>query len=45
MLACTQEHRRVADAIVAGDPQAAEEAMRDHIEKLQESFFSRLTHA
>ena len=45
MLACTQEHRRVADAIVAGDPQAAEEAMRDHIEKLRESFFSRLTHA
>ena len=45
MLACTQEHRQVADAIAAGDPQAAEEAMRDHIEKLRDSFFSRLTHS
>ena len=45
LLTCTQEHRRVADAIIAGDPQAAEEAMRDHIEKLRDSFFRRLTHA
>ena len=45
MLACTQEHQQVADAIAAGNPQAAEKAMRDHINKLQDSFFSRLTHA
>ena len=45
MLACTQEHRRVVEAIAAGDPQAAEEATRDHIEKLRNSFFRRLTHA
>jgi DNA-binding GntR family transcriptional regulator len=45
LLACTQEHRQVAEAIAAGDPQAAEEATRDHIEKLRDSFFRRLTHS
>jgi DNA-binding GntR family transcriptional regulator len=44
MLACTQEHQIVVEAIAAGDPQAAEEAMRDHINMLRESFFRRLTH-
>jgi DNA-binding FadR family transcriptional regulator len=44
MLACTQEHRQVAEAIAAGDPQAAEEATRDHIEQLRNSFFRRLAH-
>jgi DNA-binding GntR family transcriptional regulator len=44
MLACTQEHRRVAEAIAAGDPQTAEEATRDHIEQLRNSFFRRLAH-
>ncbi len=26
------EHRRIADAIIAGDPDAAEQAMRDHLD-------------
>jgi DNA-binding GntR family transcriptional regulator len=44
MLACTNEHRQIVEAIAAGDPQAAEGAMREHIDKLRESFFRRLTH-
>jgi DNA-binding GntR family transcriptional regulator len=43
LIACTQEHRQVVEAIAAGDPQAAEQAMRDHLTKLRESFFRRLT--
>lgn len=43
LLACTQEHRRVVDAIAARDLQAAEQSMRDHLDKLQDSFFHRLT--
>ena len=45
MLACTQEHRQVAEAIAAGDPQVAEKATRDHIDKLRDSLFRRLTNA
>jgi len=44
MRACTEEHRQVVDAIVARDSQAAEQSMRDHLNKLQDSFFHRLTH-
>jgi GntR family transcriptional regulator of vanillate catabolism len=44
MLACTEEHRQVVEAIAAEDPQAAEQAMRDHIDLLRHSFFRRLTH-
>ncbi len=43
MLACTREHRQVVEAIAAGDPELAEQSMRDHINKLRESFFRRLT--
>ncbi len=44
MLACTQEHRQVTEAIAAGNPQAAEKAMRNHLNKLRDSFFRRLMH-
>lgn len=44
MFACTKEHRQVVEAIAARNPQTAEEAMRDHLNKLQDSFFHRLTH-
>ncbi len=44
LVACTHEHRQVVEAIAAGDPLVAEQIMRDHIKKLRESFFSRLTH-
>ncbi len=43
MRACTQEHRQIVDAIAAGDPQTAEQTMRDHLTMLRESFFRRLT--
>jgi len=42
MLACTQEHRQVVEAIAAGDAELAEHFMRDHLDKLRESFFRRL---
>lgn len=42
--ACTDEHRTVADAIIAGDMEAAETAMRSHIEKLRASLFARFAH-
>ena len=45
MLACTREHRQVVEAIAAGDPQAAEQAMSDHIGLLGQSFIQRLTHS
>jgi DNA-binding GntR family transcriptional regulator len=41
---CTGEHRQVVDAIAAGDPTAAERAMRRHINELRESMFRRLMH-
>ena len=44
MLACTQEHRIIVEAIAAGDSQVAEKAMRDHINELRDSFFRRLSH-
>ncbi len=44
LLACTQEHRQVVEAIAVGDTQLAEQVMRDHIQKLRDSFFRRLTH-
>jgi DNA-binding GntR family transcriptional regulator len=42
ILDCTVEHRRVVDGIAAQDPQAAEQAMRQHIQELRESMFRRL---
>jgi DNA-binding GntR family transcriptional regulator len=44
MIDCTEEHRKVVEAIAAGDPQAAGQAMREHINLLRESYFQRLTH-
>lgn len=44
IMACTQEHRRIVEAIAAGDSQSAEQAMREHIDRLRESLFSRLAY-
>jgi DNA-binding FadR family transcriptional regulator len=44
MFACTKEHREVVEAIAAREPSLAEQKMRDHLSKLQESFFKRLTY-
>lgn len=41
---CTNEHRRVIDAIANRDPQEAEQAMRDHIVALRNSLFHRLSY-
>lgn len=41
--ACTAEHREIVDAIVAKDGQGAADAMRNHINKLQQSMFNRLS--
>jgi DNA-binding GntR family transcriptional regulator len=40
--ACTAEHREIVDAIAAKDGQRAADAMRKHINKLQQSMFNRL---
>lgn len=42
--ACTDEHRKIVDSISDRDGQAASIATRLHIEKLQESLFSRLSY-
>lgn len=42
--ACTQEHKVIADEIIAGNPEKAEKAMREHIEKLRLSLFERFAH-
>ncbi len=44
ILACTNEHRQVVEAIAGRDAPAAERAMRQHIHELRESIFRRLTH-
>jgi DNA-binding GntR family transcriptional regulator len=41
---CTDEHRIVAEAIGEGDADLAENAMRDHMEKLRSSLFERFAH-
>ena len=43
ILACTEEHHRVVEAIAVGDASAAERAMGQHIHELRESIFRRLT--
>jgi DNA-binding GntR family transcriptional regulator len=43
LAACTEEHRRIVEAIIARDAQGAEQAMRDHIHELRESLFNRLS--
>lgn len=44
ILACTDEHRLIADAIARRDPDAAESAARDHLGKLRKSLFERFAH-
>lgn len=41
--ACTAEHREIFNAVAARDGQAAAEAMRSHINQLQQSLFNRLS--
>lgn len=41
--ACTAEHRQIVEAIASHDGQAAADAMRGHINELQESLFNRLS--
>lgn len=41
--ACTAEHRDILVAIAAKDGQAAADAMRSHINQLQQSLFNRLS--
>lgn len=43
LAACTREHREIVEAIASRDPQAAEAAMRRHIDKLRQSLFNRLS--
>lgn len=44
LTACTAEHRRVVEAVASHDGREAEEATRDHLAKLRESMFSRLSY-
>jgi DNA-binding GntR family transcriptional regulator len=44
LAACTREHREIVEAIGAKDPQSAEVAMRQHIDKLRMSLFNRLSY-
>ena len=44
LTACTAEHRQIADRISARDAEGASQAVREHIEKLRESLFSRLSY-
>jgi len=42
LAACTAEHRRIVDALLARDGKGAEDAMRDHLSILRESMFNKL---
>ncbi len=44
VIECTNEHKAIADAVIAGEPESAEAAMRHHIEKLRASLFKRFAH-
>lgn len=44
LLACTKEHREIAEALERKDGLAAANATRRHIEKLKESLFARLSY-
>lgn len=44
LAACTAEHRRIVDALLARDGKTAAEGMRDHLAKLRESMFNKLIH-
>jgi DNA-binding GntR family transcriptional regulator len=41
---CTVEHRQIADCVSAHDADGASQAVREHIEMLRESLFSRLSY-
>ena len=41
---CTVEHREIADCISARNAEGASQAVREHIEMLRESLFSRLSY-
>lgn len=42
ILDCTDEHQQIVEAIAARDPEAAERAMRKHVDELRDSMFRRL---
>lgn len=42
--ACTQEHREVVEAIAQKDGTTAQEAMKQHLQLVRESYFRRLSH-
>jgi DNA-binding GntR family transcriptional regulator len=44
LAACTDEHRAIVDSIEARDAEGASHAVREHIEMLRESLFSRLSY-
>ncbi|MBC8171280.1 MAG: GntR family transcriptional regulator [Anaerolineae bacterium] len=44
LAACTAEHRQVVEAIARHDGKAAEQAMREHLARLRESLFARLSY-
>jgi len=41
---CTAEHREIADCVSTRDAEGASQAVREHIEQLRESLFSRLSY-
>lgn len=45
LLECTNEHRQIVDCIKARDGEKAAEAVREHIDKLRDSLFTRLSYA
>lgn len=44
LVACTQEHAQVADAILKRDPEAAKAAMEAHMAALNSSLFKRISY-
>jgi GntR family transcriptional repressor for pyruvate dehydrogenase complex len=41
---CTVEHQQIVDCVSAHDSEGASQAVREHIEMLRESLFSRLSY-
>ena len=44
LAACTAEHRAIVEHMAVRDAQGAEQAMRDHLQKLWESTVRRFNH-
>jgi DNA-binding GntR family transcriptional regulator len=42
---CTEEHRRIVDAIAARDEELAEQMMQEHVQQLRNSIFDRLSYS